>query len=71
MTITLPERFERALNNRAAEYGQTGPDYLKSLIIAACHAQGGVALNLDMPPPKIENDPAQTQLPLVGEHAEA
>lgn len=66
LTMTLPDRIGQALTNKAGEFGQQSPDYLKSMLFAACHSKDGVLLKLDLPPPSIENDPAQPQLPLGG-----
>lgn len=57
MTITLPERVEAALNNKGAEFGQPGHEYLKNMLFAACHAAEGVNLKLDLPPVKPQEAP--------------
>lgn len=64
MTITLPPRVEQALNNAAREFEQQGPEYLKSILFAACQSPTGVVLNLTLPPMAV--DPAQLALPLGG-----
>lgn len=57
MTITLPERVEEALNNKAAEFGQPGHEYLKSMLFAACHSPQGVTLKLELPPARPQEAP--------------
>lgn len=57
MTITLPPRIEEALNNKGAEFGQPGHEYLKNMLFAACHAAEGVTLKLDLPPPVTRDAP--------------
>lgn len=62
MTITLPPRVEQALEAKASEFGQSGPEYLKSVLFAACH--GPFALELKLPPLPAEVEAAQPQLSL-------
>ena len=69
LTMTLPDRIGQALKNKGAEFEQDAPGYLKSMLFAACQSKDGVLLKLDLPPPSVENDPAQTQLPLDGTQA--
>lgn len=63
MTMTLPPRVEQALNNAAKEFEQQGPEYLKSILFAACQSPTGIVLKLTLPP--VVADPAQTELPLA------
>lgn len=57
MTITLPPRIEEALNNKGAEYGQPGHEFLKSMLFAAAHSPQGVNLKLELPPAKPQEAP--------------
>jgi hypothetical protein len=64
MTITLPQRIEEALTREARKFDQAAPEYLKSMLFAACQSPTGVLLKLEMPP--LVADPAQPLLPLGG-----
>ena len=64
MTITLPTIIETALNNEAAKFEQSGPEFLKSVLFTALHSKDGFTLKLHRP--TLEPDPAQLSLPLGG-----
>ena len=64
MTISFPPRIEAAIEAAAAEFGQSGPEFLKHACFTAAHAKEGFTLKLTMPP--VAPDPAQLALPLGG-----
>lgn len=66
LTITISDRLGQAIKNKGAEYELDAPGYVKAMLFAATQTKEGVRLQLEMPPPSIENDPAQPLLPLGG-----
>lgn len=66
LTITISDRLGQAIKNKGAEFELDAPGYVKAMLFAAAQSKEGVKLQLDLPPPSIENDPAQPLLPLGG-----
>ncbi len=64
MTISFPPRIEAAIEAAAAEFGQSGPEFIKHAMFTAAHAREGFTLKLTLPP--VAPDPAQLALPLGG-----
>lgn len=59
-SLTVPDRIGQALTNKASEYEQTAPDYLKSALFTAAHSRDGFTLKLDLP--AVAPDPRQAEL---------